>query len=260
MTQVRLEDGSGRPVAGVQVTCLVDEIIWSKLQSDAEGRCQVTMAPEVGIELTAKPQGARPIWADFGGDREDRTSVTLPVLPPIRGRVLDPAGQPVPGVAVGRWVSFQDDGTKTVGEMNPFLRGESAVTDREGNFAIALTVERRFYVKMAGPEQEALCFSDPDFRRLAYQVIAANRAIEPLTVTLKPARRVRIPFSPVFAVSARETELYSYFSFELRPGIPASSFLILHRTHKQKQGAEQRADKGLIEEYLPEGALPQPFG
>ena len=55
--------------------------------------------------------------------RTTRPSISLPVLPAIRGRVIDTEGRPVPDAAVGRWLTFDADGT---GEMLPFFDGAVA--------------------------------------------------------------------------------------------------------------------------------------
>ena len=45
-TQVRIEDSSGRPVAGELITCSVGGVIWSRFKTDALGvvgsRCRIT--------------------------------------------------------------------------------------------------------------------------------------------------------------------------------------------------------------------------
>ena len=48
--------------------------------------------------------------------------------------------------------------------MLPFFGGALAVTDREGNFEIAPTLELRFYMSRPATKLEALCFAAPSFR------------------------------------------------------------------------------------------------
>ena len=59
------------------------------------------------MRLSTEPKGARPIEAYLAGTKDDPATITLPVLPPIRGRVLDPEGRPVPNAAVGRLAGFR---------------------------------------------------------------------------------------------------------------------------------------------------------
>jgi hypothetical protein len=83
------------------VTCSVGSVSWARLRTDAEGCCQIAMAPEIWIGLTAKPEGARPIEATIAVTEDGPGSIALPVLTPYQGRVLDPEGRPVPDVTVG---------------------------------------------------------------------------------------------------------------------------------------------------------------
>ena len=113
-----------------------------------------------------KPEGARPIEMLLAVRKDGPASITLPVVPPIRGRVVDRDGKPVPDIAVGRWISFGSDG---VGEVVPYFSG-GAVSDRDGRFAITPEVQ----LKGSGLEHadarhlpRMLCFADPSFRRAA---------------------------------------------------------------------------------------------
>ena len=75
--------------------------------------------------------------------------------------MIDTEGRPVPDAAVGRWLTFDADGT---GEMLRFFDGAVALTDREGNFVIAPTVELSFGASRPAPKVGTLCFADPSFR------------------------------------------------------------------------------------------------
>ncbi len=81
------------------------------------------MAPELWVGLVAKPDGARPIEMFFAVRKDGPASITLPVLQPIRGRVVGSDGKPVPDVAVGRWIAFASDGAA---EMLSFFNGALA--------------------------------------------------------------------------------------------------------------------------------------
>jgi hypothetical protein len=172
------------------------------------------MAHNLWMVLSAKPKDARPIKAHFNGGKDDPTSISLPVLPAIRGRVIDTEGRPVPDAAVGRWLTFDTDGT---GEMLQFFDGAVALTDRAGNFVIAPTLELSFGSSRPAPTIGVLCFADPSFKsdgwllfhpnrpiRTAVQLFDPNRPVEPMIVTLKPSRLVRIPISREFVTSKRK--------------------------------------------------------
>ena len=97
-TLVRLEELPGKPVAGAEIICAIHEVIWNKSRTDNEGRCRVTMPHDLGFRLSALPKGARRVDLYLAGTDNEQPSITLPFLPPIRGRVLDPAGVPAPDV------------------------------------------------------------------------------------------------------------------------------------------------------------------
>lgn len=156
-TQIRMEDSSGRPVAGESIICSVGGVIWSRFKTDALGCCRIAMPPHMPMRLSSEPKDARPIEAFLGGEQDDPTPITMPFLPPIRGRVLDPVGRPVPNAAVGRWLTFEPDGT---GEMLAFPGGSLAVTDRDGNFKIAPALHLRLYMSRPAPKLE--CSASPN--------------------------------------------------------------------------------------------------
>jgi hypothetical protein len=155
----------------------------------------------------------------------------------IRGRVIDTEGRPVPDAAVGRWLTFDVDGT---GEMLRFFGGAVALTDREGNFVIAPRLDLSFGALRPAPKVGALCFADPSFHsdgwllfrpdrpiRMAFQVFDQNRVVEPVTVTLKPSRRIRIPIFRGFVTPKRETQYDSQILVTLRKNISHYDFLII---------------------------------
>ena len=116
-TILRFEDPEGRPVGGVEVTTTVagnEARIWSRSRTDAEGRCRVAMAPGMPIGLSVKPEGARPIITYLGAEPDEPDAITLPILAPIRGRVVDPGGRPVADAAVGGVISFGIGGEGTM--------------------------------------------------------------------------------------------------------------------------------------------------
>ena len=263
-TQIRLEDSSGGPVAGLEINCSLGRLIVARYKTDALGSCRIGMARGLGMRLSAEPKDARPIEAFFGGGRDDPTSISLPVLPVIRGRVIDTAGRPVPDAAVGRWLTFGADG---IGEMNRLPEGAVALTDREGKFAIAPKVALSFGAARPAPKVGVLCFADPSYRssdgwllfhpnrpiRTAVQLFDPNRPVEPMTVTLKPSRRVRIPISRGFVTSKRKILYSSQILVTLRKDIPHYDFMMMNRSFEPKGESPMETAETVIEEYLPEG-------
>lgn len=262
-TEIRMQDSSGRPVAGVEINCSVGRSIFERYKTDALGSCRIGMARDLGMKLSAEPKGARPIEAFFNGGKDDPASISLPVLPPIRGRVIDTEGRPVPNTAVGRWLTFDADGT---GEMLRFSDGAVALTDRDGNFVIAPKLELSFGASRPAHKVGGLCFADPSYRsegwllfranqpiRTSYQVFDEGRPVEPMTVTLKPSRRVRIPISRGFVMSKRKTEYDSTVLITLRKDISHYDFLLSHRSVKPTGESSTETAETVLEQYLPEG-------
>jgi thiol-disulfide isomerase/thioredoxin len=262
-TEVRLEDIDGRPVAGEEICCLVRDLIFARYKTDALGRCRIGMAHNLSMVLSAKPKDARPIEAHFNGGKDDPTSTSLPVLPAIRGHVIDTEGRPVPDAAVGQWLTFDTDGT---GEMLRFFDGAVALTDRAGNFVIAPTLQLSFGSSRPAPRIGILCFADPSFKsdgwllfhpnrpiRTAVQLFDPNRPVEPMIVTLKPSRLVRIPISREFVTSKRKTQYSSEIMVTLRKDIPHYDFFLSHRARKPTEESPTQTSEIVLEEYLPEG-------
>jgi thiol-disulfide isomerase/thioredoxin len=251
-THIRLEEPSGKPIADVDITCSMGGAPWSRLKTDRDGRCQIALAPRFRATLLAAPQAARPIEVNLSGTDDEPTSITLPVVPPITGRVLDHEGRPVPGVALGRWITFWDDG----GEALPFLDGATAVTDRDGRFVIApRIILRKAYLTNPRPfNRWLLCFADPSFRRIAYRLFDAAGAVEPMDVTLQPARRVHIPIVHELGIApSRKTDLDVTISVAPRADMPEWRPILISGQPPRKQQATQGAQGTFVEEYLPEG-------
>jgi thiol-disulfide isomerase/thioredoxin len=265
-TVVRMEESSGQPVVGQEITCSVGEVIWARLKTDALGGCRIAMADAMALRLSAQPKDARPIEAILDVRRDGTPSITLPVLPAIRGRVLDPEGRPVPDAAVGRWLTFDADGT---GEMLRFPNGAIAVTDRDGTFVIAPRLTLRFYKSQPMPKLEALCFAAPSYRsesyqlfnparpiRIAHRTYDPSRPVEPMTVTLQPSRRVRIPIHRGFVTSRRKIQIESLIFIPPRQDLPDWRFILIDRAAKHTGGSPSQVETTVLEEYLPEGTYP----
>ena len=192
-TEVRLVDLSGRPLPGVELMCSIPlGVPWSELVTDAEGRCRVTMAIDQGCTLLGKPEGARPIDVYLANLKNDPAAVTVTLLPPIRGRVRDPDGRPLPDVVVGRMIYGENDRMK----MLPHFLGSAITnTDGEGRFALAPTNSiAPDETKRPGEYRPptTVCFADKDFTRFAFRLVDLSGPVEPLDVTLGRGRPVNI--------------------------------------------------------------------
>jgi thiol-disulfide isomerase/thioredoxin len=249
--QVRLEDTSGKPVAGVELTCSLGAggVVWSRSRTDEAGSCRISMEEEMGVGLTASPKGARPIMVSLGGMKDVPASITLPVLPPIQGRVLDPVGRPVSDVAVGRLLAALEPTGKLV--MYPLLGGAKAATDRDGHFVITpmLMLQGSSFSRPKPDLPRVLCFADPTSQRIAFQFFDPNRANEPMEVTLAPARRVRVPIKWGSLATTPKAAPIAQILVQPRPDNPDSAQPLIVRSLPLKGQGEGT----VLEEYLPAG-------
>ena len=162
---VHLKDHKGAPVVGEEITCSIGRIVWARYKTDSTGCSRIEEAPDVGMTLAINPSGSCSVEPYLSGTKDDPSSITLPILPPIRGCVVDTAGRPVANVAVGRWMAFAEDG---IGEMLAFSDGASALSDRDGNFAIAPRLEFRYDTSQPASERQFLCFAEPAYREKSW--------------------------------------------------------------------------------------------
>ena len=83
LTEIRLIDPKGRPAPGVEVTCFVEyRFLWSRLKTDAIGRCPILMATDQDLFLRASPPYARRFLMALPSRNKDSTVVTVSLLPP----------------------------------------------------------------------------------------------------------------------------------------------------------------------------------
>jgi len=251
-TQIRLEDQSHRPVAGVEVNFSVGQVDWSRAKTDAHGSCRIAMARDMGVRLSAEPEGYRPIKAVFHVVLDGADGIVLPVLPPYRGRVVGPDGRPASGVAVGRWIGFVPSGA---GSVSPFIGRDAPITDGEGRFQVAPPVDFRTYAANPGlPEMEALCFADETFGRVALQIAKPDQATEPIEVKLRAARPVRIPIAAGALAPKSKAELESIVLVPPRLETPLDQgFYFILRERAWKGGPAGALSQEAIEETLPGG-------
>ena len=71
-TRLCLADPSGRPAAGVDISCFVGNVPWSRLKTNTRGCCQFAMAPDYPFTLLAKP-GSTPPCHHLADEREGPT-------------------------------------------------------------------------------------------------------------------------------------------------------------------------------------------
>jgi thiol-disulfide isomerase/thioredoxin len=192
-TEVRLVDPAGRPGAGVAVSFLIDDLPWQTLQTDGAGRCRVNMAVGQGIELTARPEAARPIRATLLNTKDGPANVVLPILGPITGRIHDQAGRPLAGIAVGRWIQEGEKGL----EVNAHFFSETVRTGPDGKFAYAPTVMLSDRDLEGRPDRKRLpasiCFADQSCTHVAFGMVDLAGPVEPLDITLEHVRPGRLP-------------------------------------------------------------------
>ena len=192
-TEVRLADRAGQPGAGVAVSCLIDDLPWQTLKTDGAGRCLVNMAIGHGTLLEVRPDASRPIRAILVNTKDSPAKVILPILGPIAGRIHDKAGRPLAGIAVGRLI---DEGEKGP-EVYPHFFSETVTTGPDGRFAYAPTVMLKDRDLEGRPDRKPLpwsiCFADQNCTRIAFGMVDLAGPVEPLDITLEPARLVHIP-------------------------------------------------------------------
>jgi thiol-disulfide isomerase/thioredoxin len=225
-TEIRMIDPAGHPAAGIELKCVLGDVTWSQLKTDADGRCRVAMAIDQRMEANCAPAGVRPIRFGLMNTKDGPAVLTLALQPPIRGRVRDRQGRPVPNVTLGRSISL--DNSKP--EMYPHLFSGLATTDSEGRFEYSPTVllsERDFERPNRQGYPFPIVFADHDFKRLAIGLVNIAGPIEPLDITLEPARLVRIPIEQASAPSAAGAVGFLRAALVPRHDIPEFKVLVL---------------------------------
>jgi thiol-disulfide isomerase/thioredoxin len=219
-TEIRLAEPSGRPGAGVDLTCVAGAVTWSRLRTDAGGRVRIAMAIGQPIEVKAMPPGARPVTVTLTNTPDGPGSITLPVLAPIRGRVHDAEGRPLPGITVGR--SIMGDQGKP--EVNPHFFSSTATTDHEGRFELIPTVMLTERDVDGRPDRfrspSSICFTDPEFKRLAFGFVDLSGAVDSLDIALEPGRLIRFSIEPDLVRSLPDGTGELIVSVSPRPELP----------------------------------------
>ena len=175
-TEFRLIDPVSRPVEGVVVDLTIGgSLVWERLQSDRAGAIRTVTPRGLGFQVAARPKAYLATTVGFRGIADDPPLVTIPLFEPIRGRVVDPEGKPVPGIRIGRVIGtdgFNDDPEarkRTI--VFPLVGTNPALTDADGRFDLRpkIRLDSRELGKSAvfGPQTQALCFADESLTKLA---------------------------------------------------------------------------------------------
>lgn len=192
------EEGTGSPIAGVTVTLFAPGPA-ARAVTDAQGRYAIDDLAAgtyrvwaTGSGLTASPGDSSADPADLERLPAARRDVVLVRLPSLRGRVVDEAGQPVPGAAVGLGFKgpqiYALDGLGF--DTDP---GSDAVvrTQSDGGFTLPLPLAREeLAVKALGYERTVVVLKR-DYAIGNVPLPAAGAAAAPAVVTLKRGSALR---------------------------------------------------------------------
>ena len=221
--RVRFVDPAGSPASGVEVTCyLPKRVLWSRLVTDLEGRCDIKMARGQWITLEVKSQSVRPVTLALRNVEGDPSTITVSLHPPIKGCVRDPQGRPMDGVVVG-WAVTDEHGARRM-EPHPF-ESEVATTDSEGRFSLApgdLVTPHEIPRPGDFVPPETICFADRRFKCFAFRFVDLSRPVERLDVTLGAGRTVRIPVRWGSAPATQNA--FANLTISLTPDVDHPSF------------------------------------
>ena len=135
-----------------------------------------------------------------------------------------------------------------------FLGLESVVTGNNGRFQIAPPVEIRFNATRPGPSKlEALCFADASFGRVACQFVDPSHAAEPLEVTLRESRLVRVRVAPSSVAATPNMELSLTVTSAPHPSAPNVGFYFIMRSQEWRGQPVGSFNGGVLEQALPPG-------
>ena len=257
-TLLRFVNRKGEAVAGVEADLsIASRQAWETLKSDAEGRCRVATPAGLGFSIRARPGDYLATSFGFRGVAEDPVDLTVPLYDPIRGRVVDPDGKPLPGIQIGRLIA-PDYNFNAPDKQRPLLmyamKGsrEPAVTDKDGRFDLrpAITLESRSLDRSGAFRTwpEPLCFADQALRRVAFLGVNVKDARPSYEVVLKPARQVRIPLEHAVATPSGRIESWWEIIRLSGDGEAAGSIRVMSGEVGPKAEAGH-----VLEAYWPEG-------
>ncbi|MHC5536989.1 redoxin domain-containing protein [Singulisphaera rosea] len=245
-----VETSTNEPLANVVLACSIGGVRWTRAKTDADGRCRLAIPPSLGMTVAANPVGARPVELNLSGTENEPTTLRLPALPPIRGRVVDVEGRPVPDVAVGLWISFDSERGASV---RPFSDGSRTVTNGNGDFLICPVVSIHSYdLTSRLVEGVDLCFADLSYNRLACKFFESSQLMKPIEIKLERGRRVRIPVAPESVGLSSGNQVETIISVALHADRPREWSTLSMRYSILKDFAGH-GEALLPEECLPEG-------
>ena len=258
-TEIRMVDREGKPVPGALVTLRMGgDFKWSQLTSDAGGRCIVKSAPGHGFMISIERDGFLPTRFGSRATAEDPTNYTVSLYSAIQGRVIDPAGKPVPGILAGRLIAPNyENGLNNPSEqleVHPLIGSKKpAITDSAGHFTLAprINLDNRTGKIKVWPM--AVCFADLSLQQIFFLRVDLEASRQPYEITLRPGRKVRIPIEHVVAPATGA--LYSWWELNDLAGASGSDRGIFVMQGLVKPSVADRDSKSgdWIEAYWPEG-------
>ena len=264
-TEIELRDAAGRPVPGAEVALTLDASgEWSRTRGDAAGRCRVAHPRNAGFEISAHHEAGLTTTFGMRAAADDPSRLVIPLREPIRGRVVDTAGRPCPGIAVGgrlgRDEQAQDPAARRRVVVEPSL-GDRAITttDADGRFTLQVNLrldprgalDRRTGEFRAG--RQALCVADADARRVAFVSVDWNHPLPSYDITLQPARQVFIPVEHEISIPAGDLETQWSLTCLTDAFGADTSIFTMYGAATENPRTGTAADTALIEAFWPVG-------
>jgi thiol-disulfide isomerase/thioredoxin len=258
-TDLVLADRRGKPAADGDVTVSILSPagpLWSKLKPDAEGRCRIEMAQNQPFGVEIRREGSPTLSFALRGSDNEPSGIKVTLREPIRGRVVDSEGKPVPGVRIGGWIGpdFAPDGPAGPSTLRPTLsQKEVATTDGEGRFVLSPSLRiSPLRVGASGEfrsNPQRLCFADETLRRLAFLDVDMDIPSAPLEVTLRSTRLVSIAVEHASGPSSGSVRINWSLTPIVAPGQPDGQLMTVHGFQDAKKSGE--GDR--IEVHCPPG-------
>lgn len=248
VTEIRLTSRHDLPTTDVEVgVTLLGTIPLPGLRTDEDGRCRVALPEDLPGDLRISPKGGRRIDVSLPPSVDRVTSLTIPVQPPLRGKVYDADGKPAAGFSLGTSVYLDEPNPPLVS----FMRSRDEVkTGPDGQFEFAPPV---YYAPVntvrANPRlNHALVAFDPATGRFVHTLYNTFDTGDPIVLQIKPLRRVRIKILKNELASAAGLRAYADWSVITDPLQPKGRASVWSRRSQTTSEKEM-----VIEESLPPG-------
>ncbi len=262
-TEFQLIDSAGKPVADGEVT---QEMAASKefvhLRTDANGRCRVTNPSGRVYSIAAWGPGSSRTNFTMAGTSDQPSQVIVPIREPIRGRVVDRAGRPVPGLQLGRLIATDDEAVGPVArrrfELLPFRRDEPhPVTDAEGRFVLDLPLKPETRGMTGSGKirlfQQTVCLADAACQQVAFVALDRDQPRPTYDVVLQTTRRVRFPVEHSVTVSSGKLETWWELNALTDAFGTSTSIYAMHGLAFSEPGDGVNPAGDWIEAWLPPG-------